>query len=148
MMGTDTLASIANMSAGELDAAWSDAFGEAAPALPPSLLRRALAHHAQEQCGRRLPASAVRILDALASDPSTRLADPPISLKPGTRLLREWNGRVHSVLVGDDGFLFEDRRYRSLSHVARDITGARWSGPRFFGLSPKAPPPSRGPARG
>jgi len=65
--------------------------------------------------------------------------------KPGTRLLREWNGKLHAVLVDDDGFLFDDRRFASLSHIAREITGAHWSGPRFFGLKSRRPlPPSRG----
>ncbi|MGC4026321.1 MAG: DUF2924 domain-containing protein [Mesorhizobium sp.] len=52
----------------------------------------------------------------------------------GTRLMREWNGRMHIVDVTDDGFIFDGKRYRSLSAIARRITGARWSGPRFFGL--------------
>lgn len=55
-------------------------------------------------------------------------------LLPGTRLLREWNGRQHFVDVVDDGFLFDGKAYRSLSAIARRITGAHWSGPRFFGL--------------
>lgn len=53
---------------------------------------------------------------------------------PGTRLVREWNGRNHTVEVLEQGFLCDGQRYRSLSAVARAITGARWSGPRFFGL--------------
>jgi hypothetical protein len=56
------------------------------------------------------------------------------ALTPGSRLVREWHGRSHTVEVGDNGFLYAGRRYRSLSEVARAITGARWSGPRFFGL--------------
>ena len=139
----DRLAAVARMPAAELDADWASLFGEAAPALPLSLLRRALAYRIQEQAGRGLPVAVVRMLDALARDPSTRPADPPIRLKPGTRLLREWNGQMHAVLVTQDGVVFEDRRYRSLSEVARAITGAHWSGPRFFGLKVKAPPPLR-----
>ena len=53
---------------------------------------------------------------------------------PGSRLVREWNGRNHIVDVVDDGYVWKGDRYRSLSAVARAITGARWSGPRFFGL--------------
>jgi hypothetical protein len=56
------------------------------------------------------------------------------SLSPGTRLLREWHGHTHTVEVIDCGFLHEGETYKSLSHVARVITGTRWSGPRFFGL--------------
>jgi hypothetical protein len=55
-------------------------------------------------------------------------------LKPGTRLLREWGGRTHSVIVLDGGFEYDGSRYRSLTEIARRITGAHWSGPRFFGL--------------
>ena len=63
---------------------------------------------------------------------------PPASeprLKPGARLVREWRGRTHTVMVLDEGFEFEGRRYRSMTQVAREITGAHWSGPRFFGLA-------------
>ena len=61
-------------------------------------------------------------------------ATPPISLKPGTRLVREWRGVTHTVLVHADGVEWNGRRYRSLTVIAREITGAHWSGPRFFGL--------------
>lgn len=56
-------------------------------------------------------------------------------LSPGARLLREWNGTTHAVEVTEDGFLWQGRRYRSLSVIARTITSAHWSGPRFFGLT-------------
>ena len=55
----------------------------------------------------------------------------------GARLVREWNGRTHTVTVEDEGFSYAGRDYRSLSAIAREITGARWSGPRFFGLAIK-----------
>ncbi len=56
-------------------------------------------------------------------------------LKPGARLVREWNGATHVVEVVDDGFIWNGERHSSLSAIARTITGARWSGPRFFGLA-------------
>jgi hypothetical protein len=62
-------------------------------------------------------------------------------LRPGTVLLREWQGVRHGVEVTRDGFLHAGKRYRSLSQVARAITGTRWSGPRFFGLPARAEPP-------
>src|SRR5205823_10437464 len=68
------------------------------------------------------------------------LAPAPL-LKPGTRLLREWGGRTHTVIVLDDGFEFEGERHRSLTEIARRITGAHWSGPRFFGLRKAAAQP-------
>ena len=61
------------------------------------------------------------------------------SFKPGTRLVREWHGVTHTVVILADGVEWRGQRYRSLSVVAREITGAHWSGPRFFGLKEHAP---------
>lgn len=62
------------------------------------------------------------------------------TLRPGTRLIREWNNKTYVVHVRHEGFEFQDRHYASLSEIAREITGARWSGPRFFGLvKPRKP---------
>lgn len=61
-------------------------------------------------------------------------------LKPGAKLVREWRGRTHTVIVIEDGFEWKGRHWRSLSAIAREITGAHWSGPRFFGLNGKAGP--------
>ncbi len=57
-----------------------------------------------------------------------------LSLKPGTRLVRQWHGKIYQVQVLDQGFEFEERHFRSLTQIARKITGTAWSGPRFFGL--------------
>jgi hypothetical protein len=54
--------------------------------------------------------------------------------KPGTKLIREWKGRVHEVVIAGDTYIWSGKHYRSLSQIARAITGTRWSGPRFFGL--------------
>jgi hypothetical protein len=62
----------------------------------------------------------------------------PPEVRPGTVLLREWQGKTHRVEVIEDGAVYRGRRYRSLSEVAREITGSRWSGPRFFGLKTHA----------
>jgi len=59
-----------------------------------------------------------------------------LELKSGTRLVREWRGRTYEVLVLDDGFSWQGTSYRSLSALARKITGTAWSGPLFFGLKP------------
>lgn len=53
---------------------------------------------------------------------------------PGTRLVREWKGITHEVVIEDKGYRWRKQHYRSLSHIAREITGTNWSGPRFFGL--------------
>ena len=62
---------------------------------------------------------------------------PGLSLKPGARLVREWHGRAHTVTVTEDGFDYAGTSYPSLSNIAKKITGAHWSGPRFFGLLAK-----------
>ena len=64
--------------------------------------------------------------------------DPGVVLKTGANLVRHWRGHTHAVLVGEDGFEYEGQRYRSLTVIAERITGAHWSGPRFFGLTKRA----------
>jgi len=64
--------------------------------------------------------------------------DPRMVLKAGATLVRQWRGRAHTVLVREDGFEYEGQRYRSLTVIAERITGAHWSGPRFFGVSKRA----------
>src|ERR1700736_733944 len=84
-----------------------------------------------------LSMATARKLEQAAAGPPSRgavIPAPPISLKPGTRLVREWRGVTHTALIHADGIEWRGQRYRSLSVVARTITGARWSGPRFFGL--------------
>ena len=68
--------------------------------------------------------------------PDGTAAGPGLTLRPGMVLVREWRGVEHRVLVLDHGFEYRDKRYRSLTHVARTISGTQWSGPRFFGLEP------------
>jgi hypothetical protein len=61
-------------------------------------------------------------------------------LRPGVKLVREWRGETHTVIVGEDGFEWRDRHWRSLSVIAREITRGHWSGPRFFGLTERTRP--------
>ena len=105
--------------------------------LPRDLLVRMTVWKLQERQFGAMPASLVRRLDKLAAqlERSGSLdIEREVSLKPGTKLIRDWHGRTCRVLVLEEGYLFEDRQYASLSHIARAITGTRWSGPRFFGL--------------
>ncbi|MEO7854262.1 MAG: DUF2924 domain-containing protein [Rubrivivax sp.] len=94
------------------------------------LLRGALAWQLQMQAhaewrGAAAPARLAR---------SLRTSIPPVTLAPGTRLLREWQGRTHQVTVAAKGFEYDGHSYRSLTAIARVITGTPWSGPLFFGL--------------
>src|SRR5467141_1003671 len=70
-----------------------------------------------------------------------RSFDPGIMLKTGATLVRQWRGYTHTVLVREDGFEYDGRRYRSLTVIAEQITGAHWSGPRFFGVSKRTRAP-------
>jgi Protein of unknown function (DUF2924) len=126
---TPTVPEIEAMDRAALLAAWSAAFGTDAPkGLSQPFLRRFLAFEVQARRMGGLPKGFVETLIA----PDARAASPrPPS---GGRLLREWNGVTHVVEVTDDGFRWNGRTHRSLSSIARAITGARWSGPRFFGL--------------
>ncbi|API59311.1 hypothetical protein BSL82_08300 [Tardibacter chloracetimidivorans] len=137
------LAALATMSLAQLRGEWVSTFGEDAPDLPGSMLRRVIAYRLQESVLGGLPVHARRMLEIVAEG-GADLPAPPIQLKPGSRLLREWNGKLHTVMVEADGFTFGGKRYASLSHVAEAITGAHWSGPRFFGLKRRPPPPRRG----
>ncbi len=132
------LARIDALDAPALRAEWTALFGHAAPArLSRDLSIRAIAYRMQEQmCGGFRPATVRRLhrlAQRLQAGETIRTA-PAATLPPGVRLMREWNGETHVVEVLAHGFAWRGTRYRSLSAVARAITGARWSGPRFFGL--------------
>ena len=91
----------------------------------------------EERAEGGLSKAALKRLAHLA-DPKGNDGRPPRPARPrlglGTRLIREWRGEVHQVTVGEDGFDYRGMRYGSLSQIAREITGTRWSGPLFFGL--------------
>lgn len=125
---------IAAMSGDTLASAWAETFDAPAPEVASSLLRRALAYERQERKFGGLPLVLRRQLESVSADKTGAMPEPPLKLKPGTRLVREWNGTLYTVLVAADGFEFAGRSWRSLSMIARHITGAQWSGPRFFGL--------------
>lgn len=72
---------------------------------------------------------------SMPGSPSTAV----VSLRPGTRLMRSWNGETYSVLVTDNGYNFNNQTFTSLNRIAQAITGTKWSGPRFFGLKTSVP---------
>jgi hypothetical protein len=105
--------------------------------LSRDLLIRGITYKLQERAYGGLSKATARNLAQAAADKLSRgavIPAPPISLKPGTRLVRERRGVTHMVLIHADGIDWRGQRYHSLSVVAREITGARWLGPRFFGL--------------
>ena len=109
------------------------------PHLPRHLLFRVLAYRLQAERLGDLDLESRRILDGAgpAEDAGKRALDlnrPTAELRPGTILAREWNGRMHRIAVLADGFAWSGKTYPSLSKIALGITGARWNGPRFFGL--------------
>ena len=113
--------------------------------LSRELLIRGMIYKLQEKEFGGLSKSILRKLESLNVEPAAgdaRKPTPPISLKPGTRLVREWRGVTHTVLVHADGVEWNQRRYRSLTVIAREITGAHWSGPRFFGLRKRSGSPA------
>ena len=106
---------------------------------PQSCQRERRLH--QQICRLRGPSLALRRrLQSLAGglEKGAVSFDPGIVLKTGTTLVRQWRGHTHTVLVRDGGFEYEGQRYRSLTVIAEQITGAHWSGPRFFGVTRRA----------
>ena len=131
------LGALAGMSPAQLSAAWRETFRQPPPDISPEFMARAIAWRIQERLHGGLPGSVSREL-AKAADRLRKTGEAAsgneISLKPGTRLVRSWHGRTINVLVTEDGFEFDGRRYRSLTHISSEVTGTHWSGPRFFGL--------------
>lgn len=132
----DELAALQLMPLVQLRAEWHAVFRSPAPAIGPDLMRRALAWKKQARIYGGLPSSVRRSIDIALKqiEKNGRVTADNPRLKPGTRLVRRWHGKAFNVLVLEDGFECEGRRYESLSQIARAITGAQWSGPRFFGL--------------
>ena len=133
---TAQLARLGLLTPAELRAEWATAIGTPAPSLGPALLRRLLAHRMQEKRLGALPVMVVRELERTVRVGAAPSPVPTtVTVSPGARLIREWQGRTIAVLATEDGFLWEERTYRSLSQIAREVTGAHWSGPCFFGLT-------------
>lgn len=122
------------MSPAALKAEWQRLTDTPPPRISPSMMRLALAFEWQSRAHGGLSRQVQQKLAQLAAG-KTRT----IEAKAGTRLVREWNGVAHVVTIGEDSIIrWNGREWRSLSEVARTITGTRWSGPAFFGLKQKA----------
>jgi Protein of unknown function (DUF2924) len=132
------IAELLDRSTPELRLAWRQLHRTGPPqGLSRDLLIRALAHQLEERAAGGASRALRRRLQILAGEYAKRSAsfDPGIVPKTGTTLVRQWRGHAHTVLVRRDGFEYEGQHYRSLTVIAERITGAHWSGPRFFGLT-------------
>ena len=128
---TDLIAEIANLERCKCLDRWRTVFGRSPPkhvSLP--FMRRVLIWEAQNSALGGVSAKTKRRLAQIASGKSV-----PTTAKPGSQLIREWNGREYIVDVTQDGYLWKGKTWRSLSAIAREITGTKWSGPRFFGVT-------------
>jgi hypothetical protein len=138
-----------DLDGGALREEWRRLCRSEPPRISRDLLMREVAYRLQELEFGGLPKWARQSLANSAIDPDPGEAAPKQvkpRLKPGARLVREWRGRTHIVIVLDGGFEFEGRPYRSLTQIAVEITGAHWSGPRFFGLKDRKRPTGLGEA--
>ena len=129
----------------ELRSEWRRLYASEPPQISHDLLVLGLGYRLQEIDQGGLGKATRRRLQTIAKNlRKTGRAGPTPSLflKPGARLVREWRGRAHTVTVTEDGFEYAGTSYPSLTKIAKKITGAHWSGPRFFGLlSPERPSP-------
>lgn len=143
------IASLPTLPIDDLKRLWKQLFHKEAPTYVRTFLERRLAYKLQEiefrKVDRALLERNQRRIQALLRSDQPQKRDRDYSLVEGTVLTREYHGREYQVLVTIDGqFAFEGRRYPSLSKIAREITGTRWSGPVFFGLKAPGKPKQRG----
>ena len=132
------LASLKSSSLAELKQQWQALYHSEPPhRISRELLTRAVAYRIQEQVYGGIKPSTRRLLIRLANDARSGgplKPEPAAAAQPGTVLMREWHGVTHEVRVLDRGVLYKRKRYRSLTAVAKLITGVHWNGPQFFGL--------------
>ena len=132
------VAALSTLDLGELRQEWRRLFQSNPPRLSRDLMMRAIAYGLQAVAHGGLSKATERRLVSLAAELETdgQIAAPAEPrIKAGSRLVREWHGRIYTVAVTENGFDLHGKSYRSLTTIAREITGAHWSGPRFFGLA-------------
>jgi len=132
------IANLTDLTAQHLRAEWRRLYRSHPPRLSRDLLVRTLVYRMQELAYGGLSKATQRKLIALTKELETSgsiTSDSGPRVRPGARLVREWRGRTHVVVVTEDGFEYAGKSYTSLSKIAQAITGAHWSGPRFFGLN-------------
>lgn len=133
------IAALADMPREDLVAEWIKIYKCNPPkGVKRALLERAVAYRYQTRRHGKLKGETSKTLLTIAggaiAEKAHKTSSPKPELKPGTRLVREWHGKTHQVNVSDTGFIWNYQEYASLTAIAKEITGARWSGPRFFGL--------------
>jgi Protein of unknown function (DUF2924) len=139
----DEIAGLADRATHELRLVWRKLYRRDPPlGLSRDLMVRAIANKMQERAYGGPSVAMKRRLTTLAGEFEKGSAsfDTGVVLKAGARLVRQWRGHAHTVLVLEDGFEYEGQRYRSLTMIAARITGAHWSGPRFFGVTKRTSP--------
>ena len=132
------LATLPQLLAGQLKEEWARRMGAPAPNISPDLMRLGLGYELQKRRLGGLSRESQRLLrqNAKASSPKPEATTSDArKLTPGTRLVRDWHGEGHTVTVLENGFEHNGKTYRSLTAVAKAITGSHWNGPRFFGLT-------------
>jgi hypothetical protein len=129
---SEKVRAVAQMSRMELAAEWEAQFGAPAPAkVRAELMRPVLVYRIQENAyGLSAPRGKSRTRDHTGASNSRRF-------KAGTKIIREWRGKVHEVAVTPEGYVYNGEVYKSLSPIAFRITGTKWSGPSFFGRKPR-----------
>jgi hypothetical protein len=136
--GPNPITELDALSRAELGDRFEALYGRPAPkGMSRPFLLRIVAYRIQEDAAggpnRGLRQRLARLAKELHAT-GTISSTPTPHIKPGTRFLREWRGETHTVTVTEGGFQYREKTYRSLSVIAREITGTRWSGPAFFGL--------------
>ena len=129
------LGRLASMDRASLNRRWRVLFGKPAPDLPRALLQRIIAYRLQADAQGDLDGATTKLLDRLGRGEIAEIPLPQLrAVKPGTLLVREWDGSLQRVMVLESGFAWNGVTHDSLSEIARAITGTNWNGPRFFGL--------------
>ena len=135
------IAGFPDRSTQDLRRAWRTLYHTGPPlGLSRDLIIRGLANKLQRRVHGGPSRALQRRLRILEFEKGAGSFEPGGVLKTGASLVRRWRGHTHIVLVGEDGFEYDGRRYRSLTVIAERITGAHWSGPRFFGVNRRARP--------
>lgn len=136
----ERLHALVGMEVSALRDAWTRLYRNPPPArISRQLLELGIAWKLQEASLGGLSRATQRQLGSLGEVAEVKAASQATVVKPGARLVREWRGETHDVLVVDGGYEWRGQRWASLSMIAREITGTRWSGPRFFGLEKRSP---------